>query len=152
MHIHAHTQTHTLHFRAHTLTHGTQTRKAHSQAPPLSPLPPPAPLDRDNAGSKKEWRNPFLPYEEALWVSHLSDSHTLLLNKFNVVAHHTLVVTRAFESQQDPLNASDLGATWQVLQVRGRGRVQAGWLARWLGVGAVGAVGAAHHNHQATAG
>ncbi len=38
-------------------------------------------------------------------MRHLSDTHTLLLNKFNVVAHHALVITRAFESQHDPLNA-----------------------------------------------
>ena len=60
------------------------------------------------------FRNPFLPYEEDLWVGHLSDSHTLLLNKFNVVPHHVLVVTRQFESQQDPLNSKDLAATQQV--------------------------------------
>lgn len=35
---------------------------------------------------EKAWVNPFLPYEQALWVAHLSPSHTLLLNKFNVVA------------------------------------------------------------------
>lgn len=58
-------------------------------------------------------RNPFLPYEEDLWVAHLSDTHTLLLNKFNVVPHHVLVVTRQFESQQDPLNSRDLAATQQ---------------------------------------
>lgn len=34
---------------------------------------------------KKAFINPFLPYEEALWVAHLSSTHTLLLNKFNVV-------------------------------------------------------------------
>jgi hypothetical protein len=50
-------------------------------------------------------------------VQHLSGSHTLLLNKFNVVPHHVLVVTRAFESQADPLNSSDLGATQQVCAV-----------------------------------
>lgn len=54
--------------------------------------------------------NPFLPYEEDLWVAHLSESHTMLLNKYNVVDHHALVVTRAFESQEDPLNARDLDA------------------------------------------
>jgi len=61
-------------------------------------------------------RNPFLPYEEALWVAHLSTSHTLLLNKFNVVRHHLLVVTRAFEPQSAPLSAGDLAATWRVMQ------------------------------------
>ena len=62
----------------------------------------------------KEWRNPFLPYEEDLWVSHLSPSHTLLLNKFNVVPYHLLVVTREFQSQQDPLKAADFDATLMV--------------------------------------
>jgi ATP adenylyltransferase/5',5'''-P-1,P-4-tetraphosphate phosphorylase II len=61
------------------------------------------------------FRNPFLPYEEELWVQHLSDSHTLLLNKFNVVPHHVLVVTRQYELQQDPLNSRDLAATQQVM-------------------------------------
>jgi ATP adenylyltransferase len=65
-------------------------------------------------GPPPGFRNPFLPYEEDLWVQHLSDSHTLLLNKFNVVPHHVLVVTRKYESQQDPLNARDLAATQQV--------------------------------------
>jgi len=63
-------------------------------------------------------RNPFLPYDEALWVAHLSARHTLLLNKFNVVRHHLLVVTRAFEPQAAPLSAGDLGATWRVMQAR----------------------------------
>ncbi|KAK9806958.1 hypothetical protein WJX72_008674 [[Myrmecia] bisecta] len=74
------------------------------------PKPPKA------SGDKKEWRNPFLPYEPDLWVQHLSETHTLLLNKFNVVAHHLLVVTRDFQSQLDPLNARDFAATLQVLQ------------------------------------
>ena len=67
---------------------------------------------------KKEWVNPFLPYEEDLWVCHLSASHTLLLNKFNVVAHHLICVTRDFQPQTAPLNAADLGATWQAMQAR----------------------------------
>ncbi len=50
-------------------------------------------------------------------MAHLSPTHTLLLNKFNVVAHHLLVVTRAFESQLDPLTTADMEATWAVMQV-----------------------------------
>jgi hypothetical protein len=63
-------------------------------------------------------KNPFLPYDENLWVQHLSESHTLLLNKFNLVEHHVLVVTRSFESQDDPLNSKDFSASWKALQVR----------------------------------
>lgn len=37
--------------------------------------------------------------------------HVLLLNKFNVVANHMLVVTQGFEHQNDPLNEADFAAT-----------------------------------------
>ena len=69
------------------------------------------------SGEKKANRNPFLPYGEALWVGHLSQTHTLLLNKFNVVAHHLICVTREFEQQTQPLTAADLEATWAAMQV-----------------------------------
>lgn len=65
-----------------------------------------------------EFHNPFLPYEENLWVQHLSDTHTLLLNKFNLVDHHLLVVTRKFEHQEEPLNIQDIDATMKVVKVR----------------------------------
>ena len=69
------------------------------------------------SGQKKEQNNPFLPYEEALWVRHLSPTHTLLLNKFNVVPHHLICVTREFEQQTQPLTAADLNTTWTAMQV-----------------------------------
>lgn len=59
--------------------------------------------------------NPFLPYDEALWVQHLSNTHTLLLNKYNLVEHHTIVVTREFQSQDEPLTSADLTATRAVI-------------------------------------
>lgn len=70
---------------------------------------------------KQDWTDPFDPYDEALWVDHLSPSHTLLLNKFNVVEYHVLVVTRKFEQQTNPLNLQDLEATWHVVQVTASG-------------------------------
>lgn len=54
--------------------------------------------------------NPFLPYEEDLFVADLSPSHVCLLNKFNVVEHHSLIVTRAFESQEAWLTLADFAA------------------------------------------
>ena len=60
--------------------------------------------------------DPFLPYEEDLFVGNLSDSHICLLNKFNVVDNHLLIVTRAFEPQTDLLNLSDFKALWHCLQ------------------------------------
>ena len=37
--------------------------------------------------------NPFLPYETSLFVADLSDSHVCILNKFNVLATHLLLIT-----------------------------------------------------------
>jgi ATP adenylyltransferase len=54
--------------------------------------------------------NPFLPPEEALRVADLTDSHVCLLNKFNVLDRHLLVVTRVFEDQALPLTAADFEA------------------------------------------
>ncbi|AFZ33667.1 ATP adenylyltransferase [Stanieria cyanosphaera PCC 7437] len=59
--------------------------------------------------------NPFLPYEQDLFVCDLSATHLCLLNKFNVVAHHLLIVTRAFEAQENLLNLQDFSALWTCL-------------------------------------
>jgi ATP adenylyltransferase len=56
--------------------------------------------------------DPFLPYDEDLFVSDISDSHICLLNKFNVVDHHILIVTRDFEEQKALLNEQDFEALW----------------------------------------
>ena len=60
--------------------------------------------------------NPFLPYEQELFVADLSPSHVCLLNKFNVVEHHLLVVTRAFEEQEALLTLDDFQALWLCLE------------------------------------
>lgn len=54
--------------------------------------------------------NPFLPYEENLFVADLSPTHLCLLNKFNVVDHHLLIITRDFEEQESWLNLRDFEA------------------------------------------
>jgi sulfate adenylyltransferase (ADP) / ATP adenylyltransferase len=51
--------------------------------------------------------NPFLPYEQDLFVTEISDTHIGLLNKYNVVDHHLLLVTRDFEEQESLLNLFD---------------------------------------------
>lgn len=56
--------------------------------------------------------NPFLPPEPGLTVAEVSDTHRALLNKFNVVEHHLLVVTKRFEDQDTLLTAGDLKALW----------------------------------------
>ena len=59
--------------------------------------------------------NPFLPYEANLYVSDISDTHLCLLNKFNVVDHHLLIVTRAFEPQENWLTLADFEALWKCM-------------------------------------
>ncbi|WP_035985828.1 ATP adenylyltransferase family protein [Leptolyngbya sp. KIOST-1] len=54
--------------------------------------------------------NPFLPYDPDLFVANLSDTHLCLLNKYNVVDHHVLIVTRAFEDQDTWLTEADFEA------------------------------------------
>jgi len=56
--------------------------------------------------------NPFLPYDKALHVADISDTHIALLNKYNVVDHHLLIVTRHFEDQEILLTISDFEALW----------------------------------------
>lgn len=74
--------------------------------------------------------NPFLPYEEDLFVTNLSDSHVCLLNKFNVVDHHLLLITREFEEQESLLTLEDFTAMWQVLrEIDGLGFYNGGKLA-----------------------
>lgn len=54
--------------------------------------------------------NPFLPYEDDLFVADISDSHVAILNKFNVVEHHLLIITRRFEDQETLLTPEDFKA------------------------------------------
>lgn len=56
--------------------------------------------------------NPFLPYDENLFVSDISETHVALLNKFNVMEHHLLIVTRYFEEQEMLLTLQDFEALW----------------------------------------
>jgi sulfate adenylyltransferase (ADP) / ATP adenylyltransferase len=60
-------------------------------------------------GTAKEF-NPFLPYEKDLFVADISDTHVCILNKFNVVDHHLLIITRAFEEQDSLLTQEDFAA------------------------------------------
>ena len=70
---------------------------------------------KQSAQSGKDF-NPFLPYETDLFVADLSPSHLCLLNKFNVVPHHLLIVTRAFADQETWLTQADFEALWCCLR------------------------------------
>jgi ATP adenylyltransferase len=56
--------------------------------------------------------NPFLPPEQALTVAVITDTHLAVLNKFNVVPHHLLIITRQFEDQEMLLTPADFEALW----------------------------------------
>ncbi|MCE2904496.1 MAG: phosphorylase [Anabaena sp. CoA2_C59] len=59
--------------------------------------------------------NPFLPYEKDLFVADISDTHVCILNKFNVVDFHLLIITRSFEEQESLLTLEDFTAMWTCL-------------------------------------
>jgi len=74
--------------------------------------------------------NPFLPYEDDLYVTDISETHLCILNKFNVVDHHFLIVTKAFESQENWLNLADFEALAKcLLEVEGLGFFNGGTVA-----------------------
>jgi sulfate adenylyltransferase (ADP) / ATP adenylyltransferase len=80
-------------------------------------------LARKNAAKKKQNKqasagkdfNPFLPYEQDLYVADISDTHVCILNKFNVVDYHLLIITRDFEEQESLLTVADFAAMWACL-------------------------------------
>lgn len=54
--------------------------------------------------------NPFLPYEQDMYVDDAGEHHVCLLNKFPVVAPHLLVCSKTFIEQTLPLTLDDFKA------------------------------------------
>jgi ATP adenylyltransferase len=73
----------------------------------------------DTVTRKRPEFNPFLPPEPALTVAHLGSRHLVVLNKFPVIDHHLLIVTRAFEAQTAPLTPDDFRALATVIGAQG---------------------------------
>jgi ATP adenylyltransferase len=78
-------------------------------------------LNRKHQAGKKDQAkgpdfNPFLPPEPELTVADVSDSHLAILNKFNVIDRHLLIITRHFEHQERLLTRADFLALWRCLQ------------------------------------
>ncbi len=67
-----------------------------------------------SAGTAQKF-NPFLPYDKDLFVADISETHVCILNKYNVVEHHLLMITRAFEEQESLLTLQDFIAMWACL-------------------------------------
>jgi ATP adenylyltransferase len=82
---------------------------------------------KDEESKKREKVNPFLDYEKDLFVADISDTHVAVLNKFNVVEHHLLVLTREYEDQETLLTLRDFVALWACLfEYNGLGFYNAG--------------------------
>ena len=65
----------------------------------------------DRGGSAGAARSPFLPpYDPLLLVGAITPTHVCLLNKYNIVDRHLLIVTREYEDQESALTAHDLAA------------------------------------------
>jgi ATP adenylyltransferase len=62
--------------------------------------------DRD----RERASNPFLPPDPDLTVASVSRTHVAVLNKFNVLDRHLLIVTRDFEHQETLLTREDFRA------------------------------------------
>jgi ATP adenylyltransferase len=63
-----------------------------------------------SAPSSRKPPNPFLPPEPELQVAEVSETHIAVLNKFNVLDHHLLIVTRELEHQETLLTRGDFRA------------------------------------------
>jgi ATP adenylyltransferase len=69
----------------------------------------------ENSKGDKEKPNPFLPHEKDMFVADISNTHLCLLNKFNVIEHHLLIVTNTFEHQETLLTVRDFQAIWRCI-------------------------------------
>jgi sulfate adenylyltransferase (ADP) / ATP adenylyltransferase len=63
----------------------------------------------------REAPDPFDPPEPPLTLGPVGPTHLAVLNKFNVVDHHLLLVTRTFVDQEARLDLADLEALWACL-------------------------------------
>ena len=70
---------------------------------------------RERTTSPRPVVDPFLPHDPDLFVTDVSATHFALLNKFNVIDHHLLIVTREFEPQEALLDLDDFTAWFTCL-------------------------------------
>lgn len=71
---------------------------------------------KQNKNRPAEQVSPFLKPDPRLMVGAVTDTHFCVLNKYNVVDKHLLIVTKQFELQQQPLNVDDFFALWKCMR------------------------------------
>eukprot|EP01083_Nonionella_stella_P159073 518548_1 len=82
----------------------------------LTKKPKPKP-DSNLSHSKEKFKDPFLPpFDQGQHVMDINSEYRILLNKYNVVPHHILIVSTQFVNQSLPLTASDFDITYKVIQ------------------------------------
>lgn len=75
----------------------------------------PSLLKKPERGDQPE-RNPFEDPEPELTVlNNVDDDYRLVLNKFPIVAEHSLLVTKEFQDQKSPLSPKELYMSYQLL-------------------------------------
>ena len=70
---------------------------------------------KERVGQRPKSVNPFLPYEEALYIADIGPDHVCLLNKYPVIANHLLLITRHYEPQESLLTFGDIQAMTELL-------------------------------------
>lgn len=70
---------------------------------------------KERVGQRPKSVNPFLPYEEALYIADIGPDHVCLLNKYPVIANHLLLITRHYEPQESLLTCGDIRAMTELL-------------------------------------
>lgn len=74
------------------------------------------PADAPERKSNHAKRNPFANPDPEFTLCHIGPSHTLMLNMYCVYRPSLILVTRQYAPQSDFLDASDLGASWAMLE------------------------------------
>ncbi len=65
--------------------------------------------------------------DEDLFVADVSATHFCLLNKYNVIDHHLLIITREYADQEELIGLEDFSALWTCLtEIDGLGLYNAG--------------------------
>ncbi|KAG8940896.1 bifunctional AP-4-A phosphorylase/ADP sulfurylase, partial [Tulasnella sp. 419] len=89
------------------------------------PAPKPHPAARElTEDEKKHGFNPFLPpYVAELYLAEFEEDgeeYVALLNKYSVVEHHFILISKDFKLQTSPLTPSDLVAAYKLLSAARR--------------------------------
>lgn len=62
--------------------------------------------------SKQAGKNPFVePFENGAFIDEITETHSLIFNKFSVCERHVIVITKEFARQIDPLDIEDFKAS-----------------------------------------